>query len=133
MKYNRFAKIPSAFRPNKMKEYEFVENRDEIRITDDKFYKPNNEALAILARNSAAQILDSMLYDNLDDLKNGAVNVYARQKKRDLAELTQQQRQLQAQAEKQIKDKISAVKAQQAAAQEAAAQQTAAQQATSKE
>lgn len=59
MKYNRFAKIPSPFRPNLIKEYEFVENRDEIRLTDDKFYKPNNEALAILLKNAAAQVLES--------------------------------------------------------------------------
>lgn len=114
MKYNRFGRIPSPFRPNTMMEYEFVENRDEIRITDDKFYKPNNEALAILAKNNAAQILDSLYYDNPEDLRNGSVNIYARQKKRDLAELTQQARRLQAQAEKDIKDAISARQAQQA-------------------
>ena len=114
MKYNRFGRIPSPFRPNTMMEYEFVENRDEVRITDDKFYKPNNEALAILARNNATQILDNLLYDNPEDLKNGAVNVYARQKKRDLAELTQQSRRLQAQAEQGVKDAIAAKKVQQA-------------------
>ena len=114
MKYNRFKRIPSPFKPNTMAEYEYSESYDELRIVDDKYYVPNKQALEILARNSAAQVLDNLLYDSEEDLRNGSVNVYARQKKRDLAELTQQSRRLQAQAEKGIKDAIAAKQAQQA-------------------
>ena len=61
-----------------------------FRLTDDSFFVPNKEANKILARQAAGQILDNMLYDDEADIKSGAVNVYARQKGRDIAELTQQ-------------------------------------------
>ena len=71
------------------------------------FFTQNKEAEKILARQSAGQILDNLLYDNPDDIKNGAVNVYARQKGRDIAEITQQNIALVAESKK-VVDKVKA-------------------------
>lgn len=92
---NRFKTIPTSFTPNVVVEVSAVVKFDlGKRITDDSHYVPNKEANKILAKQQAGQLLNDLMYDNPQDLKNGSVNVYARQKGRDLAELTQQAREL---------------------------------------
>lgn len=86
----RMKSIPVIGLPN---EYEdFIPDPVDMsfRLTDDSFFVPNKEANKILARQAAGQILDNMLYDDEADIKSGAINVYARQKGRDIAEITQQ-------------------------------------------
>lgn len=107
MTINRFRSIPSALYPNKLVDWEStINNEVGERIVDDSYYVPNKEAVKIANKQKAESILTSVLYDTPEDIKSGSVNVYARQRGRDLAELTQQQRQLQVQAEKIISDKI---------------------------
>lgn len=99
MKYNRFAKIPGILTTPVLKEYELPKvSQPDVRIVDDSKYQPNKKALEILAKNKALGVLTDMVYDNPEDIKSGAVNVYARQKGRDMAELTQQMRRLQKEA-----------------------------------
>lgn len=108
MTINRFRSIPTALYPNKLVDWEStINNEVGERIVDDSYYVPNKEAVKIANKQKAESILTSTLFDSPDDIKSGSVNVYARQRGRDLAELTQQQRQLQAQAEKTIKEQIS--------------------------
>lgn len=108
MTINRFRSIPSALYPNKLVDWESTINNDVgERIADDSYYVPNKEAVKIANKQKAESILTSTLFDSPEDIKSGSVNVYARQRGRDLAELTQQQRQLQAQAEKVIQKEVS--------------------------
>lgn len=78
-----------------------------LELVDRTFFTQNKEAEKILARQSASQILDDLLYDNPEDIKNGAVNVYARQKGRDIAEITQQNIALVSESKKAV-DKVKA-------------------------
>lgn len=108
MTINRFRTIPTALYPNKLVDWEStINNEVGERIVDDSYYVPNKEAVKIANKQKAESILTSVLFDSPEDIKSGSVNVYARQRGRDLAELTQQQRQLQVQAEKIIKEQIS--------------------------
>lgn len=108
MTINRFRSIPSALYPNKLVDWEStINNEVGDRIVDDSYYVPNKEAVKIANKQKAESILTSTLFDSPDDIKSGSVNVYARQRGRDLAELTQQQRQLQAQAERIVKEEVS--------------------------
>ena len=92
---NRFSRIPNPFYPNVIKDVvQVLVIPKGKRIVDDTYYVPNKEANKILAKQQAGQLLDDLLFDNPKDIERGAVNVYARQKGRDLAELTQQARQL---------------------------------------
>lgn len=92
---NRFKSIPTSFTPNVIVDVSpVVKFNVGDRITDDSHYVPNKEANKILAKQQAGQLLNDLMFDNPSDLKSGAVNVYARQKGRDLAELTQQARSL---------------------------------------
>lgn len=117
---NRFKNIPTSFTPNVIVDVSPIVKFDiGDRITDDSHYVPNKEANKILAKQQAGQLLDAVMYDNPKDIKSGAVNVYARQKGRDLAELTQQARQLTGEikdlsvnAEKAIRVEMSKVQAQ---------------------
>lgn len=114
MKYNRFSKIPGILTTPVLKEYELPKvSQPDVRIVDDSKYQPNKKALEILAKNKALGMLTDMVYDSPEDIKSGAVNVYARQKGRDMAELTQQMRKLEKQATESIKDTIAAVSKQQ--------------------
>lgn len=107
MKYNRFAKIPGILTTPVLKEYELPKvSEPDVRIVDDAKYQPNKKALEILAKNKALGTLTDMVYDNPDDIKSGAVNVYARQKGRDMAELTQQMRRLQKEASDMIERNV---------------------------
>lgn len=96
---NRFRQIPNLFKPNVIVDYLPETQHDESRIVDDSHYVPNRRANQILAKQFAGQMLDGLAYDNPADIKSGAVNVYARQKGRDIAELTQQMRSLEASAQ----------------------------------
>lgn len=107
MKYNRFSRIPGILTTPVHKEYELPKVAEpDVRIVDDSKYQPNKKALEILAKNKALGALSDMVYDNPDDIKSGAVNVYARQKGRDMAELTQQMRRLQKEASDMIERKV---------------------------
>lgn len=107
MKYNRFAKIPGILTTPTFKEYELPKvSEPDVRIVDDSKYQPNKKALEILAKNKALGMLTDMVYDNPEDIKSGAVNVYARQKGRDMAELTQQMRRLQKEASDMIERNV---------------------------
>lgn len=94
----RYRSIPSVFKPNVIVDYLPETQHDESRIVDDSHYVPNRRANQILAKQFAGQMLDGLAYDNIEDIKSGSVNVYARQKGRDIAELTQQMRSLEASA-----------------------------------
>ena len=90
-----FEKIPYQFRVNviiDIPSYPAVKKGE--RIVDESYYVPNKEANKILAKQQAGQLLNDLMYDSPDDIKSGSVNVYARQRGRDLAELTQQARNL---------------------------------------
>lgn len=107
MKYNRFAKIPGILTTPTFKEYELPKvSEPDVRIVDDSKYQPNKKALEILAKNKALGMLTDMVYDNPEDIKSGSVNVYARQKGRDMAELTQQMRRLQKEASDMIERNV---------------------------
>lgn len=115
MKYNRFSKIPGILTAPVHKEYELPKVAEpDVRIVDDSKYQPNKKALEILAKNKALGALSDMVYDDPEDIKRGAVNVYARQKGRDMAELTQQMRKLEKQATNSINDAVADMRKQQA-------------------
>lgn len=115
MKYNRFSKIPGILTTPVYKDYELPKVAEpDVRIVDDSKYQPNKKALEILAKNKALGALSDMVYDDPDDIKRGAVNVYARQKGRDMAELTQQMRKLEKQATDSINNAVADMKKQQA-------------------
>lgn len=128
MKYNRFAGIPGILTTPVFKEYELPKVQEpDVRIVNDAEYRPNKKAAEILAKNQALGMLKDMQFDSPEDIASGSVNVYARQKGRDMAELTQQYRKL----EKQATDSLSeAVKAgarkrqEEIVAQQAAAEQS---------
>lgn len=96
----RFASIPNRFIENKLVDYTHTDVHDDCRIVDDSSYVSNKRADQILAKQFASELLDKLAFDNPEDIKSGSVNVYARQKGRDIAELTQQMRTLEAKAEK---------------------------------
>lgn len=115
MKYNRFSKIPGILTTPVHKEYELPKVAEpHVRIVDDSKYQPNKKALEILAKNKALGALSDMVYDDPVDIKEGAVNVYARQKGRDMAELTQQMRRLEQKATESVKEAVADVRKQQA-------------------
>lgn len=103
--YTRFQSIPSVFRPNMTESYTLPSvDTESLRIVDDSSYIPNKQALKILQKKLAEGMLNQNLaYDNPKDLASGAVNIYARQKGRDLAELTQQMRTLEKEAQSAVK------------------------------
>lgn len=106
--YTRFRSIPSVFRPNVVESYTLPSvDVDALRIVDDSSYVPNKQALKILQKKLAEGMLNQNLaYDDPKDLATGSVNVYARQKGRDLAELTQQMRSLEKDAQSAVKDAL---------------------------
>lgn len=106
--YTRFQSIPSVFRPNMTESYTLPSvDTESLRIVDDSSYVPNKQALKILQKKLAEGMLNQNLaYDNPKDLSSGAVNIYARQKGRDLAELTQQMRTLEKEAQSAVKDAL---------------------------
>lgn len=105
MAIKRFNEIPSQFVKAELVVYDPIAQRPVgDRIVDESYYVPNKDANKILARQAAEQVLSDALYDNPADIAAGTVNVYARQRGRDLAELTQQMRDLQAKAQKEISD-----------------------------
>lgn len=113
----RFLTIPNRFSENILIDYVHQDAHDDCRIVDDSSYVSNKRANQILAKQFASNLLDKLSYDSLDDIKAGSVNVYARQKGRDIAELTQQMRNLQSKAEKALIQDISVFKDKQTQAQ----------------
>lgn len=103
---NRFKSIPSPFSANVIVDYTPTQQHDDSRIVDDSHYVPNHRANQILAKQFASQMLDKLAYDNPADIKSGAVNVYARQKGRDIAELTQQMRSLEPEVTNQVNQSL---------------------------
>lgn len=103
---NRYRNIPNIFKPNIIVDYLPKTQHEETRIVDDSFYVPNKRANQILAKQIAGNMLDNLAYDNPDDIRSGSVNVYARQKGRDLAELTQQMRSLEKDVYDEVKRKV---------------------------
>ena len=104
---NRFKSIPNPFRSNVIVDYTPSQQHDDSRIVDDSHYVPNRRANQILAKQFASQMLDKLAYDNPEDIRAGSVNVYARQKSRDIAELTQQMRSLEKEVTKQVDKSLS--------------------------
>lgn len=113
----RFLSIPNRFTENVLIDYVHQDIHDDCRIVDDSSYVSNKRANQILAKQFASQLLDNLSFDNPADIRSGAVNVYARQKGRDLAELTQQMRTFEAKAEKTIKQDIDRLQRERAQAQ----------------
>ena len=124
---NRFKSIPSPFSSNVIVDYTPTQQHDESRIVDDSHYVPNHRANQILAKQFASQMLDKLAYDDPKDIKAGAVNVYARQKGRDIAELTQQMRVLEPEVTKQVNQSLTDLAKSQAQAQAQAQVQASAQ------
>lgn len=126
----RYRSIPNQFTKNVVDDFPvFPVVNEGKRIVDDSYYVPNHEANKILAKQQAMGLLSQVgFFDSAKDIASGSVNVYARQRGRDLAELTQQARQLQAQAEKDIASAISDAKKAKAQAQAQAQTQAQAQQ-----
>lgn len=121
MKYNRYASIPGILTKPVFKEYELPKVQDsDIRIVNDAQYQPNKKAEEVLAKNIALGVLKEMQYDSFEDIKKGNVNTFARKKGRDMAELTQQFRDLEKKAVDGIKDAISKGKEEQAKQHQAA-------------
>lgn len=120
----RYRSIPSQFKKNELDDFPVFPSIEEgKRIVDDSYYVPNHEANKILVKQQAMATLNTLIqFDSPKDIASGSVNVYARQKGRDLAELTQQARQLQAQAEKDIASAVYDAQKAKAQAQQAQAQ-----------
>lgn len=126
MSYTRYSSIPGLLRPNVFKDYDLPDTRDtDIRIVDDSQYVPNKKANEILMKNKALGQLSDMFYDDPNDIKQGAVNVYARRKGRDMAELTQQMRSLEKKASEGIANAVKENRAAQAAQAAQASEQVA--------
>lgn len=124
MSIKRFNEIPSQFVKAELVVYDPIAQRPVgERIVDDSYYVPNKEANKILSRQAAAQVLNDLLYDDPADIAAGTVNVYARQRGRDLAELTQQMRTLQSKAQQEINEAIENKKKQDAAVSESNSEQ----------
>lgn len=124
MSIKRFNEIPSQFVKAELVVFDPIAQRSVgERIVDDSYYVPNKEANKILARQAAAQVLNDLLYDDPADIAAGTVNVYARQRGRDLAELTQQMRTLQSKAQQEINEAIENKKKQDAAVSESNSEQ----------
>lgn len=103
----RFSFIPQIGVSNDYASFERSDNIDyETRFVDESFFVSNTTADKILAKQIAGQVLDSIYFDGEENIRAGSVNVYARQKCRDLAELTQQQRALQASVEKEVSSQL---------------------------
>lgn len=102
----RFKRIPSVFRFNENSElfdYTPPMDVDDTFIVDISSFVPNKQSLQILARQYAASMLDSLVFDSPDDIASGAVNLLARRKGVDIAELSQHQQYLKTEIERNIK------------------------------
>lgn len=103
----RFSKIPSRFRGNDSMEfidYEQKKDFDEFYIVDTSGYVPNQQAVQVLNRQFAVSMMDKLTYDMPDEIKYDAVNLFARRKNIDIAELSKHQESLKSEIEKRIED-----------------------------
>lgn len=87
----RFKSIPGIFTRTdsiSLVDYDHFDVLDDTYFVDTSSYVPNREVEKIMAKQAAGQILDS-LYDSPDDLTAGTVNMLARKKGVDMAEISQ--------------------------------------------
>lgn len=111
----RLRSIPDRFRPNDsidVFDYEINKDYDDTEIVDTSGYVPNKQAVQILNRQFAMEMLNSLAYDLPQDIASGAVNLFARRRNVDIAELSQHQAQLKAFIEKNVADARKAIQRQ---------------------
>lgn len=93
----RFGKIPSPFVLNSripLVDYEQKKYYDNTFIVDTSGYVPNKHAVQVLNRQFAMSMMEKLSYDLPGEIKAEAVNLFARRKNLDIAELSQHQSQL---------------------------------------
>lgn len=103
----RFSKIPSRFRDNGTMEfidYEQKKEFDDSYIVDTSGYVPNKQAVQVLNRQFAVSMMDKLVYDIPDEIKYDAVNLFARRKNIDIAELSKHQEFLKSEIDKRIEE-----------------------------
>lgn len=103
----RFSKIPSRFRDNDTMEfinYEQKKDFDDSYIVDTSGYVPNKQAIQVLNRQFAVSMMDKLVYDIPDEIKYDAVNLFARRKNIDIAELSKHQEFLKSEIDKRIEE-----------------------------
>lgn len=103
IKLNRYSSF-SRFHNNEIVETEIVCNTDfGDSITDDSYYVPNSEAVKRI-RAMQGLALSTALYDDVKDLKNpDKIDIFARQKGRDMAEVSTHINNLQVSLDKNLK------------------------------
>lgn len=103
VKLHRYSSF-SRFHNNEIVEIEVVSNTDfGESITDDSYYVPNSEAVKRI-RAMQGLALSTAIYDDVKDLKNpDKLDIYARQKGRDMAEVSTHINNLQISLDKNLK------------------------------
>lgn len=99
----RFGKIPSRFEPNHsipVIDYRKKIDFDDTFITDTSGYVPNKQAVQVLNRQFAMSMMEKLAFDMPSEIKADAVNLLARRKGVDIAELSQHQMYLKGEIEK---------------------------------
>lgn len=101
----RYNAIPSKYQPAELVDYAPNRELDDTRIVDDSDYIPNKAAEQILVKQKAAQMLSALthLFDHPDDIASGAVNLLARHKGIDIAEVSHHAEKLKSLIDKQVK------------------------------
>lgn len=103
----RLSCIPNRFIPNdaiEIFDYEINKDYDDVEIVDTSGYVPNKQAVQVLNRQFAMEMLNSLAFDLPKDIASGAVNLFARRRNIDIAELSQHQAKLKSLIEKNISD-----------------------------
>lgn len=101
----RFSKIPSRFRSNDsigFIDYEQKKDFDDSYIVDTSGYVPNKQAVQVLNRQFAVSMMDKLVYDLPDEIKYDAVNLFARRKNIDIAELSKHQEFLKSEIDRRV-------------------------------
>lgn len=103
----RFSRIPSRFRSNDTMDfidYEQKKDFDDSYIVDTSGYVPNKQAVQVLNRQFAVSMMDKLVYDVPDEIKYDAVNLFARRKNIDIAELSKHQEFLKSEIDKRVEE-----------------------------
>lgn len=103
----RFGKIPSLFEPNHsipVIDYHQKTDFDDTFITDTSGYVPNKQAVQVLNRQFAMSMMEQLAFDLPSEIKADAVNLFARRKNVDIAELSQHQMHLKGEIERILDD-----------------------------
>lgn len=90
----RFSHIPNRFivnEPEDFFDYEQKKDFDDTYIVDTSGYVPNKQAVQVLNRQFAMSMLENLAYDLPNEIKSDAVNLFARRKNLDIAELSMHQ------------------------------------------